>query len=91
MNTNTEMNPTKKATLVWLTLILLSGIAAWAGEFVTLNSQVVLFLVLSLMVKGQLVVDHFMGLRKVSLLWRGIVSAFGVVMGGVILGTLRLG
>jgi len=77
-------------TIIWLFLIALSGIAAWIGEFGASTPHIVGFVILSLIVKGQLVVDYFMGLKQVSWLWRGIMSAFCVVIGAIMFITYRM-
>ncbi len=84
------MGSTVQATIIWLILIIMSGIAAWIGEFSTTNTQIMAFIVVSLMIKGQLIVDYFMGLKKVSWMWRGIMSAFCIVIGIIIIFTYQL-
>jgi len=84
------MSSTAQATGVWLVLMTLSIIAAWIGEFGSINTQIVAFIVVALIVKGQLVVDQFMGLKHVSWLWRGIMSAFCVVIGLIIFSTYQV-
>ena len=77
-------------TIIWLFLIALSGIAAWIGEFGTSTPHMVSFIILALIVKGQLVVDYFMGLKHASWLWRGIMSAFCLLIGAIMLVTYRM-
>ena len=77
-------------TIIWLLLIALSGIAAWIGEFGESTPHIIGFVILALIVKGQLVVDYFMGLKQVSWLWRGIMSAFCVVIGAIMFVTYRM-
>lgn len=84
------MSSTAQATGVWLILITLSIIAAWIGEFGNVNAEIVTFIVVALVIKGQLVVDQFMGLKHVSWLWRGIMSAFCIVIGAIIFTTYKL-
>lgn len=84
------MGSTVQATIIWLILLIMSGIAAWIGEFSTTNTQIMIFIVVSLMIKGQLIVDYFMGLKQVSWVWRGIMSAFCVVIGIIIIITYQL-
>ena len=84
------MSPTAQATGVWILLITLSAIAAWIGEFGTADARIVAFLLVALVIKGQLVVDQYMGLKHVSWLWRGIMSAFCVVIGLITFLTYQL-
>ena len=77
-------------TIIWLLLIVLSGIAAWIGEFGASSPHIIGFVILALIVKGQLVVDYFMGLKQVSWIWRGIMSAFCMVIGAIMFITYRM-
>lgn len=84
------MSMNLKATIIWIILLLLSAIGAYIGETGQINDLLILLIVVILIVKGQLVVDHFMGLRRVKAVWRVAMSAFGVVIGAVILATYHL-
>ncbi|MBV1921150.1 MAG: cytochrome C oxidase subunit IV family protein [Pseudomonadales bacterium] len=84
------MHSSTRPTIIWLFLITLSGIAAWIGEFGASTPHIVGFVILALIVKGQLVVDYFMGLNQVSWLWRGIMSAFCMVIGAIMFITYRM-
>ena len=84
------MHSSTHTTIIWLLLIALSGIAAWIGEFGASTPQIVGFVILAFIIKGQLVVDYFMGLNQVSWLWRGIMSAFCMVIGATMFVTYRM-
>lgn len=62
------------ATVVWLVLVLLT-IATWlAGRYGLVTPAIVPVLLGSVLVKGQLVASHFMGLRAVRAPWRWMVT-----------------
>ena len=84
------MHSPTRPTIIWLLLITLSGIAAWIGEFGASTPHIVGFVILILIIKGQLVIDYFMGLNQVSWLWRGIMSAFCMVIGAIMFITYRM-
>ncbi len=75
----------RKVTWVWVILVvatLLAAIIGSAGHTGLMGAVVTLML---LIVKGQLVVDHFMELRHVDWHWRLLLSAYAVVIGGLVL------
>jgi len=66
--------------IVWITLVLLTLFAFLLGYLNYISPVFVSVLLLSTFIKGQLVIDHFMGLKEVKLsyrliptLWLGIV------------------
>jgi cytochrome c oxidase subunit IV len=61
---------------------LLAAIIGSAGHTGLMGAVVTLML---LIMKGQLVVDHFMELRHVDWHWRLLLSAYAVVIGGLVL------
>ncbi|MCP5206993.1 MAG: cytochrome C oxidase subunit IV family protein [Hahellaceae bacterium] len=85
------MSLANRSTLIWLFLIALTCIAAYVGEFSTTNPQIIGFIILALIIKAQLVVDYFMGLRHVKTVWRLILSAFSIVIGTIIFITYMKG
>ena len=85
------MSLANRSTIIWLILIVLTCIAAYIGEFSVTNPQVIGFIIVALVIKAQLVVDYFMGLRHVSVVWRGILSAFSIVIGTIIYTTYLKG
>lgn len=75
----------RKVTWVWVMLVvatLLAAIIGSAGHTGLMGAVVTLML---LIMKGQLVVDHFMELRHVDWHWRLLLSAYAVVIGGLVL------
>jgi len=94
------MNDVRRATMIWLFLMVLTLIAAVLGGvgmtdqaskpsdiglWITLGSLIILI------IKGQLVVDFFMGLKVVNPLWRLLLSAYCVVISAFVLLAYVLG
>lgn len=59
-----------KFEVIWLVLILLSIFAFLVGYLNLVNSALVAVLLISTFIKGQLVIDYFMGLNKINLRYR---------------------
>ncbi len=73
----------RSCTASWVSLLGLTTISFLLGSRVP--SQVLMATVLVLtLVKGQLVINDFMGLRTVRPLWRIAMGAYLVAVGGVI-------
>ncbi|MDD3598350.1 cytochrome C oxidase subunit IV family protein [Sulfuricurvum sp.] len=60
----------KNVEVIWLVLILLSIFAFLLGYLKLVNSSLVTALLVSTFIKGQLVVDYFMGLNEVKFKYR---------------------
>ena len=56
--------------IVWFTLVLLTVFAFSLGYFNYINTSIVAVLLVSTFLKGQLVIDYFMGLKNVRLRYR---------------------
>lgn len=63
-------------TKVWVTLVIFTLFAFLLGWLKLMNIFFILILLLTTFIKGQLVIDYFMGLHDVSLRWRLIPSAW---------------
>ncbi len=73
---NTTTNHSTAATRIWLVLVALT-VLTWAVGESHLGGPVIVTVVLATaFVKGQLVVEAFMGLRQVRALWRIIMFAY---------------
>ena len=73
----------RSCTVSWVALLGLTTISFLLGSRV--SSQLLMAAVLALtLVKGQLVASYFMGLRTVRPMWRIVMSAYLVAVGGVI-------
>ena len=72
-----------KSTTAWLVLMTLSTISFVLGSLKFDQSLMATVLMLTL-IKGQLVVRDFMGLRHVRPLWRHIMTSYLLTVGGLI-------
>ena len=67
----------RTATAVWLALVALSiGVAALGLQGAAFTAV----LLATAFAKGQLIADHFMGLRRVRPMWRGILFGYLLVI-----------
>jgi cytochrome c oxidase subunit 4 len=74
----------RPCTRVWLLLLTLT-FATYAAAQLGLQGKGLILGVLTLaIIKGQLVTDYFMGLRQVSGFWRPVLSAYLLIVGGLI-------
>lgn len=74
----------RKVTVVWVFLMVATLVAAAigsAGHSGLMGAAVALGLLIA---KAQLVVDHFMELRHVDWHWRLLLSAYSVVISGLV-------
>ena len=55
---------------IWIILVILTTFAFLLGYFKFTSPTLIAVLLLSTFIKGQLVIDHFMGLKDVSLKYR---------------------
>lgn len=82
MNTRVfSVTEARKALLVWLVLIGTTILSALIGGQSELGLLAVMGIVLLLIVKAQLIIDHFMALKGVAVHWRWLMSAYSVVIG----------
>ena len=72
------------STIIWLILITLSSIAAYVGEFTESTDDLIAPLLIILIIKAQLIIDYFMGLKRVKTFWRSSMSAFAIVISIII-------
>jgi cytochrome c oxidase subunit IV len=74
----------RPCTLIWLLLLALS-VATYAAAQLGLEGKGLILGVLALaIIKGQLVADHFMGLRRVGSFWRPLLGGYLFVVGTLI-------
>ncbi len=57
-------------TFIWIVLVILTIFAFFLGWFKLISSVLVAVLLFSTFLKGQLVIDYFMGLKDISLKYR---------------------
>lgn len=81
----------RQATKIWLLLMFATIVAAGLSFLAIDGLLITLITIAILIVKGQMIVDDFMGLRTSSTFWRIVMSAYCVVIGGVVLGVYWLG
>ena len=75
--------PNRKRTLeyVWIILVILTIFAYLLGYLKLIGTSLVGVLLLSTFIKGQLVIDYFMGLKAVQLKYRLIPTVWlGIVI-----------
>ncbi|MFA5215469.1 cytochrome C oxidase subunit IV family protein [Sulfuricurvum sp.] len=65
---------------VWAILILLTAFAFFVGYLNLINTFLVFVLLISTFIKGQLVIDYFMGLKEVELRYRIIPTVWLTVV-----------
>jgi len=73
-----------KLTIIWIILILMTLSTAYIGYLELSGLYIVGFVVLNITIKGQLIIDHFMGLRHVRGFWRLAMLGFVFVIPGII-------
>lgn len=60
----------KNLEFIWIVLIILSIFAFLLGYLKLVSSSLVVILFISTFIKGQLVIDYFMGLKEVEFKYR---------------------
>lgn len=70
----------RNATAVWVALLLFTAGAAVADQMGLDGSAFVYLLLATVLVKGQLIADHFMGLRRTRVLWRAVLFGYLLVL-----------
>lgn len=81
---HTRFKSSTKLTVIWIILILLTLSSAIVGYYELSGLYIVGFVLLTVVIKGQLIIDHFMGLRHVRGLWRLAMLGFVFVIPGII-------
>jgi cytochrome c oxidase subunit IV len=69
-----------KITVVWLILMGLSLIMFVLAKNGLAGQSFVMIMLLSTWFKGQMIIDHFMGLRRVAMRWRLFISVWLVLI-----------
>ena len=87
---NSEMSNVKiisfsKLTVIWITLLLLTISTAIIGYLKLSGFYIAGFILLTVSIKGMLVIDHFMGLRNVQGYWRMAMFGFVTVIPAITL------
>ena len=74
----------KYLTIIWVILIVLTLATASVGFMEVPGVYIVALVLLSIFLKGQLIIDHFMGLRNVRGFWRHAMLGFVTVIPAII-------
>ncbi len=74
----------KPCTGIWLLLLALTGLTYTVAELGLGGPVIVAMVLVIAVVKGQLVVDRFMGLKWVPLQWRGLLFGYLLLVCGLI-------
>ncbi|MFA5626869.1 MAG: cytochrome C oxidase subunit IV family protein [Thiohalomonadaceae bacterium] len=74
----------RPCTIIWLILLGLTGVTWYISQQEKTGLGIVAFVLALTLFKSQMVADYFMGLKKVRLLWRGIVFGYLLVVCGLI-------
>ena len=78
-----------KATFIWLVLMGLTLLMFSQAQSGFEKPVFVTLLLATSWFKGQMIIDHFMGLRRVALLWRLLIS-FWLILILVIIASVYL-
>lgn len=80
----------RPCTRIWLLMLALTFIT-WAVAHLGLSGEKLMFGVLAIaLFKGQLVADHFMGLRRVRGFWRYLLWGYLLILGAALTGAFFL-
>jgi len=60
----------KSVRTIWIVLVMLTLFAYLLGYLKVINSSLVAILLITTFIKGELVIDYFMGLKTVKLKYR---------------------
>ncbi len=78
-----ESRHIRACTLAWLLLLILSTASFILGSDKTGTLFITSVLAITL-IKGQLIIRYFMGLRNVRLLWQAVMGAYLATIGVII-------
>lgn len=71
----------RPCTLIWLLLLALTFATYAAAELGLQGKELVIGVLAIALIKGQLVSDWFMGLRRVGSFWRPVLSGYLFIVG----------
>lgn len=81
---NSQTQPAWFSTMIWLLLVALTLVTFRIGQSSAAGSSAMLAVLLIALVKGQMVANYFMGLRRVHIGWRMLILAYFLTVGGCI-------
>ena len=74
----------RPCSIVWLTLMGLTLLTFALGRMALAADLLALLVLAIALIKAQLVADRFMGLQGVAGLWRPLIAAYLLALGGAI-------
>jgi len=81
-NANPQSN--RFSTIIWLILLVLTIATFSIGEAGMSGKNTMLMLLAITMIKSQMVANYLMALRQTKMIWRIIMLAYFVIVGGLI-------
>ncbi len=82
--TEARFTSSKKLTIIWIILIILTLSSALVGYFKLSGLYIVSFVLLTVIIKGQMIIDYYMGLKNVRGFWRLAMLGFIFVISAII-------
>lgn len=73
-----------RAALSWMLLVLLTVFSLYLGQTAIVSSWLVAMVMLTVVIKGQQIVDVFMGMSQAPSHWRMMLLAYCTVIPSVI-------
>lgn len=81
---HTKTQPNWFSTTIWLLLVALTLVTFRIGQAGNVGQGATLAVLLIALIKGQMVANYFMGLRRVHTGWRILILAYFLIVGGLI-------
>jgi hypothetical protein len=75
----------KRIDILWLVLVGLTLFSAYIAEQATPSMMSVIIMALVLAIKGRIIVDHFMELKKAHIILRSLMRAYFYVIPSLII------
>lgn len=85
-----RITPFRPCTLTWLTMLGLTFVTYAVGRLGLSGQWLMLGVLAIALFKGQLVVDRFMGLRRIRGFWRPLLSLYLLLLGTALAGAFFL-
>ena len=77
--------------VIWIAMMVATVLTWFIGKNITMGAGMVVIVLLISAIKGWLIIEDFMALRRVKLLWRGIMLGWLLLTLSVILLAYWLG
>ncbi len=81
----TRFSSSIKLAIIWAILMVLTLSTAYIGYLQLSGLYIVAFILLTVTIKGQLIIDHYIGLKNVRGFWRLAMLGFVYVIPVIIL------